>query len=232
MPYRPIVLTVTLRSYWLFAKVPCPQPIHHTHGKSTYRPSQISVLAAAAIASATTPADSPPGNPRPESIVTTESASAVRLYGKQSIESDAGSLYVPLPMCPPLEQQQQQLGKCLWPSPPMLPISGLILLDPADGSFEPQDPNRFPSALSALRDPPAGLADVPVLVVGAGRGGDCVPRMKNFRTFFQACRGMPCVLVSVRAVPCGVLVSARGDAGRGWWAAGGEVGRVKYALSR
>ncbi|KAG2440540.1 hypothetical protein HYH02_010418 [Chlamydomonas schloesseri] len=119
-------------------------------------------------------------------------------------------------------------------APLLLPLAGIVLLDPADGAFEPQDPDRYPSALTALaaRPPrvgvpppvavgglglglPAGAgADaggaaagaggrqaatpmlLPALVVGAGRGGDCVPRSKNFRLFYEAWPG-PRVLVTL-----------------------------------
>ncbi|GFR41328.1 hypothetical protein Agub_g2012, partial [Astrephomene gubernaculifera] len=60
--------------------------------------------------------------------------------------------------------------------PACLPgLLGLVLLDPADGAFEPQDPAHFPSALAALQAHPC-LARLPVLLLGAGRGGDCVTR--------------------------------------------------------
>ncbi|GIL43493.1 hypothetical protein Vafri_955 [Volvox africanus] len=38
---------------------------------------------------------------------------------------------------------------------------------------------------------------MPVLIIGAGRGGDCVPRAKNFRVFFKACRGL-CTMVTLQ----------------------------------
>ncbi|KAG2446134.1 hypothetical protein HXX76_000731 [Chlamydomonas incerta] len=112
----------------------------------------------------------------------------------------------------------------------LLPLAGLVLLDPADGAFEPQDPDRYPSALAALAATPpragvtaaaAGTAAaavaggggggaaaggvgkeeaaaplLPALVVGAGRGGDCVPRAKNFRVFYEAWPG-PRALVTL-----------------------------------
>ncbi|GIL98993.1 hypothetical protein Vretimale_4292 [Volvox reticuliferus] len=84
------------------------------------------------------------------------------------------------------QEQEQQLSF----------VSGIILLDPADGSFEPQDPNQYPSALAALQNHPS-LADVPVLIVGARRGGDCVPRAKNYEAFFKACRGQ-CTRVTLQ----------------------------------
>ncbi|GLC45733.1 hypothetical protein PLESTF_000598900 [Pleodorina starrii] len=80
--------------------------------------------------------------------------------------------------------------------PPSYPVSGLVLLDPADGAFEPQDPGRYPSALPLLRNQ-TELADVPVLLLGAGRGGDCVPKAKSYSAFFAACRG-PCALVTLK----------------------------------
>ncbi|PNH12680.1 Chlorophyllase-2, chloroplastic [Tetrabaena socialis] len=76
------------------------------------------------------------------------------------------------------------------------PLAGLCLLDPANGAYEEQDPARYPSALDTLQNQPQ-LACVPMLVVGAGRGGDCVPRAKNFLGFFEACRG-PCTMVTLQ----------------------------------
>lgn len=105
-----------------------------------------------------------------------------------------------------------------------LPLAGVVLLDPADGAFEPQDAARYPSALAAVAATPprvgvsaaasatseapaasgagagvgaaGGITELlPALVVGAGRGGDCVPRAKNFRAFYEAWPG-PRVLVS------------------------------------
>ncbi|KAG2497991.1 hypothetical protein HYH03_004250 [Edaphochlamys debaryana] len=105
------------------------------------------------------------------------------------------------------------------------PPAGLILLDPADGSFEPQDPARFPSALAVLRAAQAeteasgqdadtrardtsvsgaaqgpgrvqSLGGLPVLVLGAARGVDCVPKAKGAKAFFQATPG-PSALVTL-----------------------------------
>lgn len=96
-------------------------------------------------------------------------------------------------------------------------LRGLALLDPADGAFEPLDPQRYPSCLPLISDEAplqqqavleggAGGSGggrcggeslpgrLPLLVVGAGRGGDCVPRAKGHRAFFQAARG-PAVMV-------------------------------------
>ncbi|KXZ42334.1 hypothetical protein GPECTOR_160g116 [Gonium pectorale] len=98
------------------------------------------------------------------------------------------------------------------PSSALAGLSGLVLLDPADGSYEPQDPFRFPSSLAVLRtasaaaataeaapSDPAGsrLAALPALVVGAGRNGDCVPRKANYGAFFEAWPG-PSALVTLQ----------------------------------
>lgn len=69
-------------------------------------------------------------------------------------------------------------------------VSGMCLLDPADGGYDSLDPQRYPSALPIM----AQLRP-PVLLVGAGRGGDCVPRAKGSAAFLDACRS-PCVQAS------------------------------------
>lgn len=66
-------------------------------------------------------------------------------------------------------------------------VVGLVLLDPADSSFETVESPRFPSAVRQLGST-SGAGSPPVLVVGAARNGDCIPRKGNFAAFFEAAR--------------------------------------------
>ncbi|GLI68757.1 hypothetical protein VaNZ11_013210 [Volvox africanus] len=140
------------------------------------RGGKLSVLAAAAAshAASTATAESPVWPPAEPAAVA--DVTALRTTGHTRVDPEQQH-----------QQHQQQRS---------MSVSGMILLDPADGSFEPQDPNHYPSALAALQNHPS-LADVPMLIIGAGRGGDCVPRAKNFRAFFKACRGQ-CTMVTLQ----------------------------------
>ncbi|GAX73767.1 hypothetical protein CEUSTIGMA_g1218.t1 [Chlamydomonas eustigma] len=80
-------------------------------------------------------------------------------------------------------------------------VSGLMLLDPVDSSYESTAGPRFPSALpllTGLTQLQEGDSDfngallypamntMPVLIVGFGRNGDCVPPRSNYKSFLEA----------------------------------------------
>ena len=68
-------------------------------------------------------------------------------------------------------------------------IAALALLDPVNVTrYAPQSP-RFPSATAALVAGPAGLAALPVCIVGGGWAHDCAPEGANYDTYYAACRG-------------------------------------------
>mmetsp|Transcript_9362 Transcript_9362/g.14781 ORF Transcript_9362/g.14781 Transcript_9362/m.14781 type:complete len:503 (-) Transcript_9362:80-1588(-) len=66
-------------------------------------------------------------------------------------------------------------------------VKSLFLIDPVDNTkYAPKGP-RFPSALDYLRS--SESRNLPMAIVGAGRGFDCAPRGSNFEQFFGAAKG-------------------------------------------
>ena len=68
-------------------------------------------------------------------------------------------------------------------------VKSLFLLDPVDVTvYTPDDRINYPSATVALAASPT-RQQLPVCVVGAGRGGDCAPVESSFDLFYKAARG-------------------------------------------
>ncbi|KAL6762660.1 hypothetical protein V8C86DRAFT_578367 [Haematococcus lacustris] len=96
-------------------------------------------------------------------------------------------------------------------------VAGLVLLDPADASYETREGPRFPSAaktLAALGCGATSLSDPcpcpapslpswqqlpPMLVVGAARNTDCVPRGAAYQSFWNSYRGPRALVVLQQA---------------------------------
>ena len=48
---------------------------------------------------------------------------------------------------------------------------------------------RYPSSFPALRGLTRGQAAIPVLIIGFGKNGDCIPRRGNYAAFEEAVSG-------------------------------------------
>ena len=71
-------------------------------------------------------------------------------------------------------------------------VKSLFLIDPVDVTvYTPDDRISYPSATVALSAAMTSKAskELPVCVVGAGRGGDCAPVESSFDLFYKAARG-------------------------------------------
>eukprot|EP00466_Bigelowiella_natans_P015990 jgi/Bigna1/127605/aug1.4_g2313 len=66
-------------------------------------------------------------------------------------------------------------------------VKSLFLIDPVDNTIYAPVSERFPSAVASLKRR-KGI-QLPVAVVGAGRGHDCAPKNSNFEEFFHAAPG-------------------------------------------
>jgi len=68
-------------------------------------------------------------------------------------------------------------------------VKGLMLLDPVDSTPMTPPGEGFPTSLPGLRQATSPPRSLPVLVLGAGEGGDVVPESGNYRRFMEACSG-------------------------------------------
>jgi pimeloyl-ACP methyl ester carboxylesterase len=90
---------------------------------------------------------------------------------------------------------------------PSAPLAGLVLLDPADSSYDTLPSDRFPSVLRLLNTVEAEQGECglpPTLIIGAGLNRDCIPPAGAYPAWWAVCEQAPRVraaaLIEVRGV--------------------------------